>query len=123
MDSVLRSVQGIEDPKVRRAFSIALVEDVITKRPYGKVLSLTLLNFNSELREGQWYDLAKLARECLKSLTSEDFRQLYIHHREVMHDFEDYYVDINGSGVDNELAKIVMRYGKEGKPQNIISAI
>lgn len=34
----------------------------------------------------------------------------------VMHDFEDFYVDINGAGVDNELAKIVMRYGKEGKP-------
>jgi hypothetical protein len=33
-----------------------------------------------------------------------------------MHEFEDFYIDINGSAVDNELAKIVMRYGKEGKP-------
>ena len=40
-----------------------------------------------------------------------------------MHDFEDYYVDINGSGVDNELAKIVMRYGKEGKPQTILAPV
>lgn len=109
-------MQGIEDPKLRRIISIALVEDVITKRSYGKVLALTLLNFTSELREGQWYDLAKLARECLKSLTGEDFKQLYIQHREVMHDYEAYYTDINGSTVDNELAKIVMRYGKEGKP-------
>ena len=41
----------------------------------------------------------------------------------VMHDFEDFYVDINGAGVDNELAKIVMRYGKEGKPQNILGVV
>lgn len=40
-----------------------------------------------------------------------------------MHDFEDFYVNINGSTVDNELAKIVMRYGKEGKPQNIFGVL
>jgi len=40
-----------------------------------------------------------------------------------MHDFEDYYVDINGSGVDNELAKIIMRYGKEGMPQTILAPV
>jgi hypothetical protein len=111
-------VQSIDDLKLRRLFSLSLVEDVLTKRPFSKVLALTLLNLTSDLRTqgSQWFDLAKLARECLKSLTGEDFRQLYIRHREVMHEFEEFYTDINGSAVDNELAKIVMRYGKEGKP-------
>ncbi len=111
-------MQSIDDLKLRRLYSLSLVEDVLTKRPFSKVLALTLLNLSSDLRTqgSQWFDLAKLARECLKSLTGEDFRQLYIRHREVMQEFEDFYIDINGSAVDNELAKIVMRYGKEGKP-------
>jgi hypothetical protein len=122
IDSIITLVQDIQDLKLRRVFSLALVEDVLTKRPYSKVLALTLLNLTSDLRtQGQqWFDLAKLARECLKSLTGEDFRQLYISHREVMNEFEGFYIDINGNGVDNELAKIVMRYGKEGKPAEIV---
>ena len=120
---MFKLVQDVEDLKLRRIYSLALVEDVLSKRPFSKVLALTLLNINSDLRQGSWFDFAKLARECLKSLTGEDFRQLYIQHREVMQDFENYYVNINGSAVDNELAKIVMRYVKEGKPQNVFSAI
>lgn len=34
-----------------------------------------------------------------------------------MADFEAFYCDIQGATLDNELAKIVMRYQKEGKPQ------
>lgn len=119
IDSVIKTATAVEDPKLRRVTSIALVEDVLTKRPYSKVLALTLLNPSSELRTGDtWFDLAKLARECLKSLTGEDFKQIYISHREVMRDFEGYYTEIAGpSALENELAKIVMRYGKEGKPQ------
>ena len=110
-------MQTVEDLKLRRVFSLALVEDIITKRPYSKVFALDLLNISSNLRNSQqWFDLAKLSRECLKSLTGEDFRQLYIQHREVMASFEAFYTDINGSTVDHELAKIVLRYGKEGKP-------
>lgn len=74
MESIFKLVQDIVDLKLRRIFSLALVEDVLTKRPFSKVLALTLLNINSDLRQGQWFDLAKLARECLKSLTGEDFR-------------------------------------------------
>jgi hypothetical protein len=79
------------------------------------------LNVTSELRDeekaiSKWFDLSKLARECLKSLISEDLRQLFIAHATVMSDFEQYYSDIQGSSLENELAKIVLRYTKEGKP-------
>jgi hypothetical protein len=57
-------------------------------------------------------------------LTGEDFHQLHIRYREVMHEFEDFYIDINGSTVDNELAKIAMRYVKEEKPsKNVFASI
>ena len=69
-------MQSIDDLKLRRLYSLSLVEDVLTKRPFSKVLALTLLNLSSDLNTqgSQWFDLAKLARECLKSLTGEDFR-------------------------------------------------
>ena len=83
-------MKSIDDHELRRIYSLALVEGVLTKRPFSKVLALTLLNLTSDLRiqGAQWFDLAKLARECLKSLTVEDFWQLYILHREVMQGFE-----------------------------------
>ena len=50
MEGIFRLVQDIEDLKLRRIYSLALVEDVLTKRPFSKVLALTLLNLNSDLR-------------------------------------------------------------------------
>jgi hypothetical protein len=50
MEGIFTLVQSIEDLKLRRIYSLALVEDVLTKRPFSKVLALTLLNLTSDLR-------------------------------------------------------------------------
>lgn len=74
-------VMQIEDVKVRRSFSVSLVEDTLTRRPFNKHLLIQLLDEQKPLRDsegaGSWFDLAKLARECLKSFTSEDLRMIY----------------------------------------------
>ena len=103
---------------------MALVEDILVKRPFAKVFAMLLLNITSVLREPEEpsFDLARLARECLKHLASEDLRALNFDHKEVMPDFETMYTDIQGNQIDNELAKIMLRYAKEGKTQVQASA-
>ena len=64
------------------------------------------------------FDLAKLARECLKVLSAEDLRQLYLKQVSLLQSHEEFYTDINGSTLHNELSKIVLRYEKEGKPRH-----
>ena len=76
---------------------------------------MELLNITSVLREQSEFDLARLARECLKSLSGEDLRQLFIEHDGVMAEFEGQYTEIQGSSLENELAKIMSRYAKEGR--------
>ena len=105
------------DPKLRRSLSLALVEDILVKRPFTKVLAMELLNITSVVREQSEFDLARLARECLKNLAGEDLRQLYSEHDGVMAEFEGQYNEVQGSSLENELAKIMSRYAKEGKPQ------
>ena len=78
---------------------------------------MELLNITSVLREQSEFDLARLARECLKNLSGEDLRQLFIEHDGVMAEFEGQYTEVQGSSLENELAKIMSRYAKEGKPQ------
>lgn len=115
---------NISDIKQRRAFSIALVEDILVKRPFAKVFTMILLNISSVLREPEEpsFDLVRLARECLKNLASEDLRALHFDHQEVMAEFEAMYAEIQGSLLENELAKIMLRYSKEGKTQLQVSA-
>lgn len=107
---------NVEDLKLRRTYSMCIVEDIFTMRPFTKHLAFVLL----ERREDvfiDWYDIIKLSRECLKNLTAEDLRQIHIlAGNPTMAYFERTYNDINGGTVDNELSKIVLRYVKEGKP-------
>lgn len=55
-----------------KLYERSLVEEILTKRPYVKHLTLAL--FEGALPKS--LDSAKLARECLKSLTAEDLIQL-----------------------------------------------
>jgi len=111
----------VEDVKQKRSFSITLIEEVLTKKPFTKNFALLLLDEvkGSSLRADAWFDLAKLSRECLKSLTAEELRQLFIGNADKMSEYEAKYTNINGSSAVNELAKIVLRYTKEGKPRPI----
>jgi len=58
---------------LRRSFSVAIIEETLTKKPYVKTLTQLLL----EDKLTKTHDQQKIARECLKNLTSEDFVQLY----------------------------------------------
>jgi len=50
----------------------SIVDETLTKRPYAKHLAFAL--FEGRLTQG--LDISKLAKEILKSLTSEDLFQL-----------------------------------------------
>ncbi len=54
---------------------------------------MELLNITSVLRESE-FELARLAKECLKNLSGEDLRQLYIDHDGVMDEFEGQYTEV-----------------------------
>lgn len=54
---------------------------------------MELLNITSVLRESE-FELARLARECLKNVSGEDLRQLYIEHDGVMAEFEGQYTEV-----------------------------
>jgi ABC-type branched-subunit amino acid transport system ATPase component len=108
LKNILDAVTEVKDVRQKRAISIALVEETLTKRPFNRHLVLILLTeFASEK-----FDMMKLARECLKSLTGEDLRQLHIGHGHAMEVFERIFLDESKAGIAimNELAKIVKRY-------------
>ena len=107
-----------EDAKLRRHFIQGIVEDLLVKKPFVKVLAVELLTASSVIRSSEsLVDVPRLAIECLKSLSSEDLRQLHLEQKDLMTEFETKYTDIQGNSLDNDLSKIVLRYVKEGKPQ------
>lgn len=117
------------DAKQRKQATTVLVEEVLCKRPFIRALTLLLLNDSEDnsLRSSGWFDLAKLARECLKGLTSEDLRQIYILSQSsaeaqgALEGYENRYTNITLSGLEGELSKIMLRYKKEGYPHRLPS--
>lgn len=77
VETVLKLIWGISDTKQFRQFSLSVIEEILPKKPFAKVLSLLLLNPTSSLRSSSSEDLTRLARECLKNLSSEDLKQLF----------------------------------------------
>jgi hypothetical protein len=73
----LSLVYGISDAKLKRTYSQSLIEELLFKRPYCRALTLELLSNSGLLRETE-FDLARLARECLKNLSGEDLRLMHI---------------------------------------------
>lgn len=91
---------------------IAVVEEYLSKRPFAKVLALVLLANPTD---------AKVARECLKHLTSEDLKLWFIElgRAEFIYMYERQYHNIQGSDVEHELAKIIYRYVQEGRGEQV----
>jgi hypothetical protein len=58
-----------------------------------------------------------LAKECLKNLVGEDF--LYFADRDhlVFETYEQKYNNIQGNALENDLARIVLRYQTEAKTE------
>ena len=91
IERIIKSVEGIEDVKLRKNYSIGIVEDIITKKPYTKPITIVMLN-NSIARNIS--DVAKIARECLKNLSSEDLFHFFLEDKDGMSEFERRYNDI-----------------------------
>jgi len=76
MHNFVQEVNNIAFDRIKKNFYIHVIEEVLTKKPYNRHLTLQLLEGKNFLE--QKADIAKLARECLKSLTSEDLMHLAI---------------------------------------------
>lgn len=62
-------------------------------------------------------DTAKLARECLKNMTGEDFIHLFWSNDESVRDFEHRFRNASAEGFEGEMSKLAMRYRNEGRPE------
>ena len=82
----------------------SIVEDIFTKKPFTRLLTQALLEKTFDSPDG-----AKVARECLKNLTSEDLWQLKV----LSVDLIAYSTNLTDSPLDIELAKIVKRFELE----------
>jgi hypothetical protein len=89
IERIVKYISDIEDAKVKKSFITGIIDEVFTKKPYNKHLVLNLIE--GSLKSAQ--DLPKLARECLKSLTSEDLMQLAIYDSQTMADYERKFTD------------------------------
>ena len=116
VEKTIRYIADLEDAKTRKTYSIGIFEETLTKQPYAEHVTMALLE-NAVPKE--IFDLVKIARECLKNITSEDLWEMYKINGEAMAEYERRYNNINGVNVENELAKIMMRYANEGRPEQL----
>ena len=58
----------MEEVKMQKSYITSIVEETLTKRPYAKHLTMVLY----EGKHTQGLDVGKMAKECLKNLSSED---------------------------------------------------
>lgn len=92
--NIINSIYDVEDVKLRKNFAIGLTEDILTKKPYTKLLAMLMLDGTVSPNH---FDIARIAKECLKNLSSEDLYQMYLIDKDAMSDHERRYYDINGS--------------------------
>jgi hypothetical protein len=114
VERVVKFIGDIDDVKTKKLFVAAIVEGVFTHRPYVKDLVLALADIGATGIKD--VDFAKVARECLKNLTGEDLYHMYLSYNEEIFDYEKKYNNIAGTNFENEMAKIMLRYKNEGKP-------
>eukprot|EP00347_Sterkiella_histriomuscorum_P007709 403347865 len=84
-------VYQIEEPKQRENVFKQLVEECLAKKPFAKVLVLTLLE-DPSYNDGNRVDFCRVIRQCVKALSSEDLVQLGQSQREKMTEFERRYL-------------------------------
>ena len=113
MERVCKHVADIDDAKTRKAFVAGVVDEVLTRRPYNRHTLYVLIENADRFQAGA--DLAKLARELLKSLSSEDLMQLANADAETMAEYERRFQNPMGDAFENEIAKIMGRYAKDGR--------
>lgn len=106
---------SIEDTKTRDTVFKQVVDECLAKKPYSKILVLTILE-DPSLNERN-VDLARVLKSSNKTLSSEDLMQLGVSQRGNMTEFERRYLayGVEGAKFENELAKIMNRYANEGR--------
>jgi len=116
VERVCKYIADVDDAKTRKSLAIGVVEEVLTKKPFNRHMVSVLIENAERFQAGA--DLAKLARELLKSLTSEDLMQLANADAETMAEYERRFQNVQGEGFENEIAKIMARYAKDGRLEN-----
>ena len=81
---------SIEDNKTRDTVFKQVVDECLTKKPYSKILVLTILE-DPSLNERN-VDLARVLKSSNKTLSSEDLMQLGVQQRGNMTEFERRYL-------------------------------
>lgn len=124
IERVIKSIIEFQDIKQKRLFWHGVIEDILTRKPYVKHLALFLLE--TETKSAYEVEAIKLAKECIKGLTSEDLWQFHALEQATsippMQTFESKYPpsmiqgQLAGSKLDLELAKLIYRYITEAKP-------
>lgn len=98
---VLEEADTISDPRVKRTFQQTIIEDVLCKRPYARAVTMAILERGAAE--------AKMARECLKSLTSEDLWQMRV-------DAQGFMETCCAREWQPEVEQILKRYEAEASP-------
>ena len=115
VERIVKNINDLEEAASRKQYIQNIVLECLTRRPYSKHLIVSLVE--GQLRNHA--EIAKIARECLKSLTSEDLMLLALNDHQSMADYERKYTNPLGEGFDSEVAKIMQRYAKEGRPEHL----
>lgn len=72
VERIVKYISDIEEINTKKSLISNLIDECLSRKPYSKHLLVALVEGNLKNYAG----LNKLARECLKSLTSEDLMQL-----------------------------------------------
>jgi len=67
---VVEEAETIGDPRVKRTLQQTIIEDILCRRPYVRAVTIAILEKGGAE--------PKMAKECLKSLTSEDLWQMRV---------------------------------------------
>lgn len=113
LERISKSIADIDDEKTRKNYTIAIVEDIFTKKPFTRLITILLLEDSLPKFA---YDLIRIAKEAMKSLTSEDLWLCYKFDSGLMADCERRFNDIQGVKLENDIARIMLRYANEGRP-------
>jgi hypothetical protein len=74
VERIVKFISDLEDAVQKRQYISNIIEECLTRRPYSKHLVCVLIE--STLKSEK--DLPRLAKECLKNVTSEDLMQLAV---------------------------------------------
>ena len=112
LEGLYRRITTLEDKQVRTKMIHQIVEELLTRRPFVSplVLGLTQIEEAKQGPEGK-----RVAAQCLRNLTGEDFVQMFWSGGDKVEALENNFSNVVGDSFENHMAKISQRYKNEGK--------